>query len=144
MHGSEREDRDGVRAGVRGRSESEGRADHSNEVVLEGQDEGGAVHAGEQGEGEPQQHPLDLLLPHTQGLSAVQVQRGRPGGHGHSMHLQTPTPLSHPLELVCWLTKSQHVAAQSVVSDGLGCLEDPLPDQSPSTLCTSRTFGAAT
>ena len=50
-----------------------GGADHSNEVVLEGEDEGGAVHAGEEGEGKPQQHPLHLLLPHAQGLPIVQA-----------------------------------------------------------------------
>lgn len=56
----QREAREGVRADA-GRSET----DHGNEVVLEGKDEGGTVHAGEQGQGEPQQHPLDLLLPHA-------------------------------------------------------------------------------
>ena len=73
---------------------------HGNEVVLQGQDEGGAVHAGEQGEGEPQQHPLHLLLPHARSLPMLQTQLRRPR-HGHCLHLH-----------------SSHICCKSVVSLG--------------------------
>ena len=62
-------------------------AHHGNEVVLEGQDEGCAVHAGQQREGEPQQDPLDLLLPHAGSLPVLQAQLRRPPD-GQCMHLQ--------------------------------------------------------
>ena len=54
------------------------------------------MHAGEQGEGEPQQHPLHLLLPHAGCLPMLQTQLGR-AGHGHCMYLHSTHLMSERL-----------------------------------------------
>lgn len=73
---------------------------HGNEVVLERQNEGSAVHAGEQGEREPQQHPLHLLLPHAGRLPMLQTQLRR-AAHGHSMYLHHSSHVILPAPNSC-------------------------------------------
>ncbi len=85
------------------------KAYHGNKIVLEGKDEGSAVHAGEQGEGEPQQHPLDLLLPHLRCLPMLQAQLGRTADR-HRMYLHSHCLVS---------PSSTHPRAYVLVPQGL-------------------------